>query len=757
METVAELRSFAGARKADMRRRTLEAINRGKQALEMPTLPAEARQALTSIGREMEVLERQAEQEMEHIVETPISVAEEAVPAVPSVPEQAASEAQEQREQVDPALERLNRDLELAETVTKLEQGGELTEQERRQLAGMLEHRGWHKLFNQVRPGQAVIATLAPSGDAFSIKNFNDNLFGMQRTDDIIIERRNILSNSLKEAGLEELSQSFKDGYFTLPADQVDTEEKRRAVMERLAGVMTKANADITAFIASVAEREAAMPGNARREALRAFQEELKTSGGYRGSFGMALAGEAAGEGDYTYIEKAVGDALKGAKLGREHPSYGQEFTAASPERILEFARELREALSEKKEIVDANGRSFVIFEMLADGTKQLNLDVIRDVRKGKFKPLNADQAETLRDIRDYMERINILDVLKPYTHEELSGSPVYGTDETLSVQVTETNTLVDKLRAGGALVPEDRERIAGRIKQEGKDRTCTSSIEFHSRALDIPNCTYLNMDVLDVGPKLLQEFDRLLQQVERGDMSFAEASLIAGDETTRNMREFRAKITEAYRNLTGGETPLMLVGGDEAAIAMDSSLVDDAFLMELRRATNSRVVETVVAGSERRSSGDDTQIRREHLAAQKLAEQGSELAKNIESGVRNLRLAIADLPSEEQAPFLAQVNGLNIRQFAVKQRKEAQGFDLIVEDPANPRATMTVDADRVLASIDDLRRIVSQAVGERRAALLAELSPRYPNIDASNIARVIRMKNMSAPEEYQAFLDAMK
>ncbi|MBD3251901.1 hypothetical protein GF380_05645, partial [Candidatus Uhrbacteria bacterium] len=73
------------------------------------------------------------------------------------------TEQREQREGFDPVLERVKRHLKLAQGIEAIREGSETPEQ-RQMLAGALEGRGWHKIFHNVEPGDAIVAVMTPPG-----------------------------------------------------------------------------------------------------------------------------------------------------------------------------------------------------------------------------------------------------------------------------------------------------------------------------------------------------------------------------------------------------------------------------------------------------------------------------------------------------------------------------------------------------------------------------------------------------------------
>jgi hypothetical protein len=185
------------------------------------------------------------------------------------------------------------------------------------------------------------------------------------------------------------------------------------------------------------------------------------------------------------------------------------------------------------------------------------------------------------------------------------------------------------------------------------------------------------------------------MQMVERGEKTFAEASLEAGDKITNTLREFRTKVFSICQKELGlpPDTRLTgLVGGDELTIAIDLNATDtngnkifdaedkkiNELILWLKKETNSRVVKTVVAESRRTSDSNDTaQNMADHLAALKKAEEGAGQAKELEGYLRKLEKVVAQNSGNSKASELmeslknfviTEVHG----QFVVRTEKDA-------------------------------------------------------------------------------------
>lgn len=605
---------------------------------------------------------------------------EEAVPQAPiEVPPPVKEQVQEAIPGGDRALERLNRDLEVAHIVGRLEAGESLKEGERKALKGVLENRSWHKLLARLQPGDKIAAFLVPSGETFSIKNLNDNIFGMQKTDDLIKYRRDVLSARLSEVELEELAQSFREGFFRVPPEQQspDLEVRLRAVAERV-------NADVSAKINQMLDEEGEGADADHKAQIDDFRVKLNhPEHGYRIAFGLENVGVQSPEGSYAHIERAVGNGLKAAMMARMDGRAGGAFQPEHAESFVRGIAELRGRIesTSSNAIHDTRGRTFSLFQKTESG-QQLNLDVMREIRKGTLEPASR-QEQTFGLLKEYLARINILDIVKPFTHEELSGGTLHGTELTLQEDLHQIDHHIQALETDAPMSDVDRVAIAHAIRTEGKDRECTSAVEFHARALRMADCAYVSLDVLDVGLGLLQEFEHLIQEVEQGRMTFEEASATAGDQTTSMMRAFRMMILQVVRRKTGIEVPAMLVGGDEATLALDASLVTDELLLTLQKETRSRVVKTVVARADRSSDLSDPEaVKREHLIAKQRAEDGAAAAKEIEVALRDLRRKRDALPPGPKEVFSERLADLRLDHFAILERPESGpgAFDVMTE-----------------------------------------------------------------------------
>ncbi|GEM_PF-1104563 len=714
------------------------------------TLTPEARDLIKRTTRK--ALTISLRHDFEAAQEVEISLAKNGITPIPESVKKIKENCERQIAQLEKSLEitehpndefteqrkELEGHLRVGMVIEKLRTGQELEESERHLAAHTLEEQGWQKLLTELKPGDQLVSILVPSDKHVSIKQLNDTIFGPQKTDLIIDERKKALQETFSHAGLISLNQSYKDGYFKISDPSFSSEN----INNLIAQVNERVTKKIHAML--VEEKEAQKNNPEKLKKLEEFKQNLNQKG-YEITFGVSTVGSTDTPNDLSPIELAVSQSMKGAILAREGSSrdqghLGVTYSEEKMKVALEKIQQKRDILltSHQNEIRDAQGHEFAILSKDAQGNLTLNIDLIRDIRKGKFQ--NApEHAGRVDDIKDYLRMINILDIIKPFTHEEFSGStPVGGTETPLTQQVALKQDLIESLRSGSTY---DQKTLLKFLSSEGKDQHCTSAAEFHSRALQEQNCTYISIDVLDVGPGLLQEFDRLLNSVLQKNKEFSSISLVAGDATTQKMRAFRNSVSEIVNTHTGSsERPLMSVGGDEAVLAIPTGLIrnNGELLLALSSGTNnSRVIETTVGQSTRKSQEENGLENRktEHLQALREAEKGAETAKHIEREIHSLRFELETLPQNDPLRISGEQEliGLSLETFAIDQ----QGEHTVV---------MRKDAEPVKAAVlQESFTSLTTRVQQRFEQLTTEYQNRFPNagIVGENIRQVTKLENL--------------
>lgn len=624
------------------------------------------------------------------------------------------AETQEKDFELNLTLQRLERHLELGEMIDRLEAGEMPSTAERAKLANIIEGRGWNALFRELHEGDRVAVFIVPGGP-YSIKHLNDDIFGPQGADAIIDHQKKILREEMEAHGATPLKQDYKTGIIKLeamPRKMVDA-------------ITVRVNSEMDDFIQKlIASRLNELRAKGEpTEMLEQFRERCQKET-YTLSFGLSTVGMAYhGTGDNSHVELAVLEGLQASKINQLSgaDAHGREYNKQQMFELVDTVA----ALPEK--IITASGNVLMfgsvtyspIFTADSEYGYHINPDVLRALRKGTLVPpaeekkLSDRQREVIFNLEHYRQLINVLDVVKPYTHEEIAGNPSNAAEQTIFLQslLDEELGLAATLRdPEWTLDRETLQSIARVLKRDQKDTTCTSPAVFHSEALrmeqeDHKRCTYICIDVLDVGIDLLVEYEeafRAIHQTESAnqDVEMQNMSMVVGDMMTKRLRAIRANIrTFCEQQLGLAEVPL-LVGGDEVTLALPSDQVTDNFLFGLRAATGSRVVTAQVRRAPVETFHVD-ELRKRHAAALKNAERGVHLAKQIEEALRERRLGRFTSPDAAK-PALSSLFADLAHGFVVKEAHEDHGQLILT----------TVHADYPL--IVEGKRITTIKNGER-------------------------------------------
>ncbi|MDD2757964.1 MAG: hypothetical protein PHD72_01130 [Patescibacteria group bacterium] len=666
-------------------------------------------------GREIEISEADVENAVDRLM---IDGLDEGAAVVELVsPDKKKTREYQRRvetELVDSAtLERTRGALARAEFINKLAGGemAELTDRESANIASSLESRSWQKIFSELRQGDTAIYFSMPAG-IFSVKYFNDELFGQQLTDEIIDHRKNYMASLAEHHGLEILHQDFRSGILKPNQEKIKElggPDKTADIMNALGRQLDQAMVKVILETIKTKETElknsslAPAAKEAKLKKLDSFKNKLG-QWGFKATFGASKVGASPKSGDYTPAALAVAESQQMAQVLRhgEQKKYGGEYDAkfikAEIGNIIASGKELAGVIKDK------NGLPFEVWQTV-DGRRTINRDLVRAIRKNKFEPAPG-QEEAVKKVEQYIRRVNLLDLFKPLTADEIAGknSLPGSADDTLKNKVDKTRRLIDLAKMKD-LNQADRQAVAAILKVDQKDATCASPEIFHSEAMKMPDAVYVSIDVMDLGVDLLLEYERLLNDIDAGKISLAEASLKAGDSTTKRMREVRAKVAEVCGRYYSKDKIFTLVGGDEVTVALPNGEDINDLLLELQKATNSRVVKTAVGSAERadgesgredgaslplpegeKKRGREDQRLREHLGAIKRAEQGAEVSKAIETARRQAELSLShrfksEGMSSEMAAGAARkfLSDIVPDSFVVKE--EADGGFVILDD----------------------------------------------------------------------------
>ncbi|MCX6782247.1 MAG: hypothetical protein NTW66_03980 [Candidatus Magasanikbacteria bacterium] len=582
------------------------------------------------------------------------------------------------------AMERARNLLTRANLVEKLDTGAEFNEKEREQLGGMVKDRSWFGLFNELQAGDSLAYFSTPGG-AFSVKNLN-TLFGEQLTDAIIDGRKKILNELMAESGFEQLTQDYRSAAFKLPPKESadftkELNDISSVLNERMVEVISKAID--RRIVEGISEN--------KFDRMRALLHS--TDVGFRMNFGISEVGKPEDDSDKSNVVLALAECAQMAQLSRHlsDEMYGESYDRdsviqeISGSRETEGVNELGNRLAEKN-VVDETGIEYKIFTV-ENGRRVMNRDLLRLARKGDFKP-KAGHEDVFAQVSQYVRRINILDVVKPFTAIEASSGTIAKRVEKMAKFVEKNSAGKYVLRAD--LSELDKKRLAYELKKDQKDSTYDAPEFFHKEAMQLKDCEYVNVDVLDLGVDLLLEYEQLIQDIGEDPSKLEEASLKAGDKITENMRSVRAKALAVFEKFFPGVKPIDRVGGDEIAIAIedpqDAQKMEE-FLLALQHETGTRVIKTVVGGSERhseaewtgeRAAGADDEYLREHLSAMKRAERGSEMCKQVEKKMRIAELALQQMKkisATDEKMMAAELSRMEIGQYKnIAVKEDAEG-----------------------------------------------------------------------------------
>jgi hypothetical protein len=594
-------------------------------------------------------------------IRKPAPVSEEAPREIPpeldKSPELEQSAAEQEEAMI--SLSRGMRDLRYADLLDTARNNSELLVPiERFQMVDSLERRGWGSVLRNLHQGDTAVSILSSISDISSIKNLNDNIFGSQTTDSIIVKRRQLIESHLNKAlnmagvsahDLEHVSleQNYKFGTYKIP------KKYNLDAVAIVSKVCAEVDSEMKEYIIGLADDEQSKyPEKAK--VLQKFRADINAEG-YKMTFGTATVES----DDIADVVLAVNGSLQTARAVASEKSaiYGDAFSAEKMTAKIEQTDQIRNKIyQEGNQIVGKDG---VVHEIFSGeiGSLVINKDLLREIRKDKLA-IQVGQEEILNDLKEYIKGLNIFDTVKPFTADEVDG---------LREKFDEIDKTAEGVLNGNQ---EACAKAAEILDKNEKDSHFTSEARFHSEAVKIKNCAYLSLDVLDIGVDQLLDFEQRTQMVVNKKMTFTQASLEAGDAMTKRLRDIRMRAYDICDELGLTKDGRMngLVGGDELTLAIDLDATDkngdkifngnekvlNKLILRLKKETSSRVVKTVIAESKRHSSTDNIVHRmNEHLVALKNAEEGARQAKEIEGAVRKLKKFLKDHPDNLPAKSL--------------------------------------------------------------------------------------------------------
>ena len=597
-----------------------------------------------------------------------------------------------------------------------------------------LKHRGKARLLTQLENGTNIVAFQSPSGDSFSTKNLNDKL-GYVTNDDIIVKRKESLASLFSEKlevleqefkqsffiakkGVDVNSEDFQkwmkekmrklekemDKYLLtelFPKQFGLIEKKLERILKKKERYAARGFRDLRRLdiqVSSVSLKE-----NTNEEEhldkeiveLRLKQEEMKEimlklgkslkvledgeildqENSYKITYGISEVKAKDNDDLPRALVLAESKAICSSQLNRQNKDqYGSKFELSEINETKERIKEIRSELLKVNKIEIPGELTFFLFKQNLDPETNevyfsLNEDLWIALRKGQLKKdkLGENEQRILILLKEYKDLINSIDYFKPYLAEDLDDRSEGNIIDVLK----DRQEIAKKVAVKGQINIKDFKTLTKVLNKDIKDDRFTSENVFHAEALKIKDCSYINLDVIGLGAKLLADYEKKWSLIEKmedlDEEKLNEIFYTVGDKTTKRMQEVRGitlKILAKY----GVENLISDVhGGDELNFAVPSHLVSNDLLMELKKETSSRVVQTVVAESVKfvdSSVSDKEILLKAHKKAQEDGEKAIEYIKKVESQFTSLRQmvqhsALSDVNfTDNQAIFQMQKYG---------------------------------------------------------------------------------------------------
>lgn len=605
---------------------------------------------------------------------------------------------------------RYKKSLEIAKATEKLVRGEtlELTELETLQAAAReTVEKKWGFLVTNLREGDKVITLSTPKAPPADLRNLNAVL-GPAVADKIIKKRKDLMFDFFSSNGFEVLDQDFKIS--VVKADASWKDEKGLEV--QLNSVCKQVDKIMTDFI----KTEAAIKSNGSsiqedKDKIDELLEKLtptpkndqsqEEKSGFRMSFGVATVGipNLENENDFSHIETALIQSFQMAQLAREGTDieeYGLTYLKAMIDDEIELLAKMQTEL-EDVVITDFEKSEYPIFEqgkVNKEGkrVRNLNVDLLRRIRNGNFIPLDGEVNYI--KLVSMVKKLNLFDRIKQYTHGQIIGKTQAEADitlyEKLKTQVSAVNAFdqyINKAEQSDVSLKDISPTLIEILTHDWKDDRFSSRSEFIKEALKMSDCTYISIDVMDVGVEQIAWYSRLLNVIKEKPETVRGIDIknlmfsVSTDKTTLGLDKIREIINRIYKEKYGREKLLMSIGGDEIILAVSSEEATDDFLLEIRNAINARVIGIAVTKEEREveSDGiDSPSLIEAHAIAQLKAEEGISLAKKheevISPDIRYIREAIRKLSDSDKLTIVE-------KQDLLKRLNQIGNFVLIEEN----------------------------------------------------------------------------
>ncbi|MFH1146060.1 MAG: hypothetical protein V1707_03825, partial [bacterium] len=524
-----------------------------------------------------------------------------------------------------------------------------------------LEQEPGYRMYSKLKPNDRLLVMIFAGSGSTGIKALNDKLLGIDLTDELISYRKAVIKEKLSSMNinLEELEQTYKEGYFRLPQGSTLDQHKLETVCEEIARALAEKLSELAEHhVREVKQR----PGEENQLLAKEIEDTITrvhqetTRKRFRFSYGLSGI---ITKDDPDRIETAISQALRAGRVAMAEErggGFGQAYTTETMDKTIKLIEQTKRSLltALKPEavvpnvqldqaladsvIIDNEGNRYPVMESCG-GEWHFNRDVLRDVRKEKFS-IHPSQKHILPLIRQYLERINIMDYIKPTSYGDLNEYRQRVED--ITVVKKNIKQLLD-----GQTDKEEESTLKKKIQLEAKrlletshkNSEADSDFGFNRKALSYKNLFLLNFDKLDMGLDNIADFENVLEEIKT--VKQEKAVLTAGDSVTDDLNQSRREIKKLLKNLHPKDMA-MRVGGDEITAALNANyeqaLKDEivAVLLKLQKETGARLV---VSGAYRNKEGRD-EIG-EQVEALKAAETGTKVAKEVEEAKRQGRRAV--------------------------------------------------------------------------------------------------------------------
>jgi len=582
--------------------------------------------------------------------------------------------------------------LEMEHTPEKVE----LSEGERERIAARLENASWGKLFNGLKDGGNLAIFGRTEGPKLKALN---SLLG-ERNTDIVMGYKNMLIRELlsvsledgdtrlqqlvdlemtdadfhskmsevfpeeKQNGHETLSQDVKFTYTRI--DISDEPEERQKALTHLEKVAKAASELVRKRIVSMLEqrREGQEKDNPRlageiNKALVFLEEE----GSYALSYGLASVEKGDGEDFTNTVDAVVGatQALKMAGTGDASvhgAEYSREVVGGRFTEAVKIAEKYKGDTVSFRDIdgLDPRKGDIAIFVEDEDSPDELflNPELYDLFRRGDVVSLTG-KGELVDDIQEYVEAMNLVDIVKPMTMDEVRGKEKMANGYYLGDHLEVLGDHAASVREGEADT-EEIQLVGKELALDSRDFITDSREKFHAGAMSFDHAGYVSLDVIALSKMQFRVYEKYNREVVAGNKTLEEASREAADELTRALRKFKDAVTSGTGAFLGGESEVFShAGGDELKLAFDAKTMDqqrlDLLIKQIHNAISAsqsglqaRITSVAIGTSERKSEKDHTFNRKikDHNEAYKAAEDAHEESKYLEKRLRQVEDALS-------------------------------------------------------------------------------------------------------------------